>query len=551
MGVTRIGMVGGGATALYLLKELLGTQQPCSIVVYEASPVLGPGMPYAEEINADYMLCNAFSREIPVITQSLVQWLNTLPAAELAEWGLSGKDVQSRAFYPRVLIGKFLQNEFLQLVRSASENVEIDMRCNTRVMNVGISPDGKAFVQTASNDKIENFDYLVMATGHDWPSQPKISDISLLSPWPYTRVTELREDTVGILGSSLSAIDIVVALGFARGKFTEESGVVSWIPNDDRRDFKAVMISKMGIMPEGDFYYAYPYEPLNVITAYAVKREVDQGSAGLLHRVFNLLLMELDLADTNYLKDLGEDSHTIEGFCRAYFQRRKLLGGLTAVKKDFAEVCRSLREQQTIPHRYVLLRAHEVFDLCLRALDTDDWKLFSDTLLAVFADCYAAVPHRSLARIIAMFDAGVLSLVDAGDNAKFAQMPNGAIEIDAEMEQLRVDVLIDARGQAPAKLADLPFPALVKVLKSPQEPIQEPFKLDLVSGSGATIYCVAIPQLLQKYPFSQGLQNCSEVAKIVVKDIVKLNVEAGSAFPSMPQTAQRDEERALNVQSFG
>lgn len=61
----RVGIVGGGATSPYILKELLSSKQKFSIVIFERGPVLGPGMPYSAELNADYMLCNAFSKEIP------------------------------------------------------------------------------------------------------------------------------------------------------------------------------------------------------------------------------------------------------------------------------------------------------------------------------------------------------------------------------------------------------------------------------------------------------------------------------------------------------
>lgn len=68
MAHVRIGIVGSGATSLYILKELLKSRHKLAIVIFEACPVPGPGMPYSAENNADYMLCNAFSREIPIVT---------------------------------------------------------------------------------------------------------------------------------------------------------------------------------------------------------------------------------------------------------------------------------------------------------------------------------------------------------------------------------------------------------------------------------------------------------------------------------------------------
>ena len=528
----RIGIVGGGPTSLYLLKGLLDKMQNVSITLFEAGPVFGPGMPYSEGFNADYMLCNAFSREIPIVTQSLVEWLLTLPARELSEWELSYNDVHVRAFYPRVLIGEFLKSEFDTLVSLAPKlGSMIKAECNSRVVDIGDAENGQVFVKTM--EKIELFDHAIVATGHVWSPRPKINDVPLLSPWPYKHVTNLREQNVGILGSSLSAIDIVVALGFSRGEFAEESGVVSWVPAPDQRNFKITMISKMGIMPEGDFYYPYPYEPLKIITSEAVKIEVDRGSDGLLNRVFNLLLLELDISDPNYLRNFGGKARTIEGFAEGYFQRRKELGGLLAVKKDFATVRKSMRDRQTIPHRYVLMRAHEEFDLALRSLDAEDWEIFREKLLPVFADCYAAVPHLSVARIIAMYDAGVLSLVDTGENARFRRLPSNGIQVELDTERFEFDVLIDARGQSPSQLGDLPFPSLVEILKATEIPVEAPFKLHLNSNANLSIYCVAMPQLLERHPFSQGLQNCAEIAEFVVNDIA-MTVPTGNLKQSSP-----------------
>lgn len=517
----RIGIIGAGATSLYILKELLNTKLKFSLVIYETNAVPGSGMPYSGNQNADYMLCNAFSREIPVVTQSLVGWLHSLPKAELSEWELSTNDVHARAFYPRVLIGEFLQHEFAELVCLAEKSgVDIVVRCNEKVVDVGESEQGHIFVQTAVQSPLELFDHVIIATGHVWSSQPMIGNVALTSPWPYSQVTSLRVQNVGILGSSLSAIDCVVALGFARGTFSETSDAVTWAPNVDQQDFKATMYSKMGIMPEGDFYYKYPYEALEFFTAKAVQKEIDAGRAGLLNRIFNLLLSELNSADPSYLEQLGDDADSIEGFGSAYFRRRRQLGGLPAVKKDFDQVRRSMRDRQTIPHRYLLLRAHEIFDLALRSLDDNDWEMFRENLLPVFADCYAAVPHLSIARIIAMYDAGVLSLMDTGNDAEFNELPDNLIAIVTDDQVFECDVLIDARGQASAKLGELPFPSLVALLRDKESPITAPYKLDVSSRGRSSVYCVSMPQLLEKHPFSQGLQNCSEVAKTVVENLV-------------------------------
>ena len=517
----RICIVGGGATGLYALKELLGSGQPWSIVIYDRGDSTGPGMPYSPADNADFMLCNAFSREIPRVTQSLVDWLRKLPTRELNEWELSRNEVHARAFYPRVLIGEFLQHEFSELVKSAAAtDCTVDVRKTTDVVDIGDAGNGRAFVRTSADAPVEVFDHVVIATGHVWPQAPQIEDVALFSPWPAARIAQLRENNIGILGSSLSAIDIVVALGCARGEFEESNGVVRWTPLLDQQQLKITMISKKGIMPEGDFYYPFPYEPLKIITAEAVNNEISLGNEKLLQRVFHLLLEELKLSDPDYVRGLGKEGLTIGEFGIAYFERRKKLGGLAAGRKDFVKVRKSMLERKTIPYRYVLLRAHETFDIALRSLNEADWKLFSENLLPVFADCYAAVPHLSIARVLALYDAGILDLVDTGEAAQFTKFQEHGVSVKTDEGSYNFDILLDARGQKAAPVGELPFASLVDLMGDKEIPISAPFKLNVAANPGLSIYCVAIPQLLERHPFTQGLQNCAEVAKVVVADIV-------------------------------
>ena len=273
-------------------------------------------------------------------------------------------------------------------------------------------------------------------------------------------------------------------------------------------------------MPEGDFYYPFPYTPLKHITKEAVLAEVAQGSDGLLERVFRLLCKELDDCDPNYLRGLGQAARTVSGFGEAYFLRRQALGGLEAVKRDLRETRRSMRAKKTIAHRYALLRGHEAFDYALRHLSGDDYDLFREHLLPVFADCYAAVPHLSLARVVALYDAGVLSLHATGSGSAFRPLDDGRTEVVMEEGRLQVDVLVDARGQAAHSVADLPFPSLVAALKTPDKAVDEPFRLELKEAHKGAVYCLAMPQILELFPFAQGLPNCDELAGQVVADLL-------------------------------
>lgn len=521
--MTKLAIVGSGPMALYILKHLQESSNLLAIEIFEAADSAGIGMPYRADMNADYMLCNAFSREIPAVTQTLIEWLASQPVKELNAWELSWHDLNARAFYPRVLIGEFLQSEFervCELLRTAGHAVTV----RTRHKVTDIVPKEQGFdlhCRVNGTSKTFDCDDVIIVTGHNWSAKPEIDGIELVSPWPYTRITALPATAIGVLGSSLSAIDVVIALGFAHGEFDEaDEDNVRWTANRESGDFTINMVSHKGIMPEGDFYYPFPYEPLTYLTEDAVLAEVAKGEEGLLERVFALLCQELDHSDPDYLRALGADARTIAGFGDAYFRRRQRLGGLAAVKRDFAETRTSMREKKTIPHRYALLRGHENFDLALRHLSNEEYATFQKHLLPVFADCYAAVPHLSLARIIALYDAGILNLYATGADSTFGRLADGRIQVSTEAGPLQFDAMIDARGQASHSIADLPFPTLVERLQDATQPVEEPFRLALKGRDAGRIYCLAMPQLLERFPFSQGLPNCNELTEVVVTDFL-------------------------------
>lgn len=520
------GIIGSGPMAIYLLKHLINAADALErdtfleITVLEASDSPGTGMPYRPEMNADFMLGNAFSREIPSVTQPLLDWLLGLSDAELARWNLTRRDLTTRSFYPRLLLGAYYAAEFETLctaARARGHGVRVLPRHRVTDILPGTA-SSTCLVETPAGTRRFTFGTVVIATGHHFEEHPRLGTAELVSPWPATRLAALPAGRIGILGSSLSAIDVAVALGQMHGSFQDEGAQMRWFPHDTASDLRLTMVSRRGIMPEADFYYTYPHAPLRHLTEEAVAREVDAGAEGLLDRVFALLLAELHDADPTYLEGLGPEAATIPGFAEAYFARRQALGGLRSLRETLAEARETMRRKTTVPHRSVLLRGHEAFDAALRVLTPQDWESFSTHLMPVFADCYAAVPDLSVSRVLALFEAGVLDLVGTGDaEGAIAAAPGGGITLTLPDGQRELDLMIDARGQPAEPLSDLPFPGLVAALADPQGALEAPFRLALAGqeGAGPAIYCLAMPQVIARHPFSQGLANCADLSRAV------------------------------------
>jgi uncharacterized NAD(P)/FAD-binding protein YdhS len=523
MNLTRkIAIIGAGPMAIYTAKGLLHGDTPLDLTIFDATDQVGCGMPYRAGMNADYMYCNAFSREIPSITQPLVSWLHDQDDAFLNAWDLAQDDIDARDFYPRVLLGEYMKSEFEQLCeagRNAGHRVRV--LPNHKVVDVIPTENTiKLEVQTPDGPSSFAFDKVVLATGHDWPAAPKLGGADLVSPWPYTNITGLPAGQIGVLGSSLSAIDVIVALGKEHGTFIEDGEKVSWFSDPDSEALSITMVSHKGIMPEPDFYYPYPYEPLKHVNPEAISAELEHGNDALLQRVFALLLAELNDAAPEYMETLGSDAQSIDGFSEAYFRHRETVGGLRALRETLTAAVKSKEHKETQHHRYALLRGHENFEMILEHLSDEDWQVFNEKLMPVFGDCYAAIPHISVRRVLALYDAGVLRIIPTGPESSFENSAAGGVSVQTIDGKIDFNALIDARGQAAAPLADLPFPSFVGKLAEPEKDLFEPFKLDLSVQTNGAVYCLSMPQVLKRHPFSQGLPNCDELGRVVAKDIL-------------------------------
>jgi len=517
----RIGIIGSGPMAGYSLRHLITSETPLAITIFEADEIAGCGMPYRAGMNADEMYCNAFSREIPVYTQRLAHWLKDQPETFLKDWDLAQDDIDSRSFYPRVLLGKYLTAEFEALCeKGRAHGHKITVKCGHCVAD--IAPDATILHCTGDgkNDIFDMlFDDVIIATGHVWPEHPKIDGVELVSPWPYSNITTLPPTRLGILGSSLSAIDALVALAFEHGEFVETNGQVAWYPATGAECLYITMVSQDGIMPEPDFFYAYPYEALRHITPEAVDQEIAKGTDDLLNRVFDLMVRELQDADPTYFESLGDGADTIEGFCKAYVSHRKELGGLRALRASLQSATQSFEEKVTQAYRYALLRGHENFEPLLDPMNDSDREVFRVHLAPVFGDCYAAIPHISVQRVLALYDAGVVDLVATQEAAAFMAVPEG-ISIQTIDGEKTFDFVVDARGQAAASVKALPFPTLVQQIDDTEAALLAPYRMSLAPESLARVYCLAMPQILALNPFAQGLANCAVISKSAVDDIL-------------------------------
>lgn len=518
----RVALVGGGPTAVYTLKNLLQKSARLHITIFEAGPVAGCGIPYSEAHNTADMMANITSVEIPPVLVSLADWVRAADGALLKRFGIVRDAVADRDFYPRVLIGAYYTDQLTRLVQACPPWQTVVIETQTRVLDV--KPDGKGFtlfIERNSARAKRRFDAVVMATGHLTDvEKPEPSPGLYRSPYPVQDL-ELGGDRAAlILGSSLSAIDAVVGLASRYGRFDGDDEALTFQPLS-KQPMRLVMASRKGAVPDADFFYPIPEEPLLIFTAARLEMFRHEGQAGLLAKAFKLFKQQLLADDPDFVAGLGLQRFTPEGFAKAYFALRRQRQGFDAIAENLDTSRRDYRDRRVVMWRYTMMRAHEVFGEIVPFLDQRDLTRFKSHLAPVFADAYGCVPHLSIQRLLALHRAGCLDIVALGGDGTI-RYGAGTFTLAASGREESFGTLIDARGQKAASISALGFNRLDQALAA-ADPFKrtigqsedDQFRLQLDGRGPADIFCISIPVMMERYPFAQGLVACSEAAEAV------------------------------------
>lgn len=544
-----IAFVGAGPTAIYTLHALLN-HKPCpfALTIFEAQPVAGRGTPYRPGWNDPAMLANIASIEIPPLGLSLVDWLQAQPDARLAAMSIARSEIDERAFYPRLVLGDYFHARFEALLDQAGDmGIDVRLRTRCKVVDATSGPDAMTLQLRERSGAIreERFDHVVLATGHQWPDNPEARPGYFTSPWPAEALAAIPPCTVGIRGSSLSAIDAAVALAVAHGEFTEsEDGSIVYAPADGTDAFHMTMMSRKGLLPEADFFAPLPYEPLAICTAEAMEALIAADGL-LLEPAFALFRQELAAADPDYAEGIGLDALEIEDFCENYFANRAGADPFEWAEQNLAEAEQNYADERVVAWRYAILRMHEAIALIVPHLDPEEYRRFNRHFKPVFVDDYATVPHASIRRMLALHRARKLSVIAIGDDYRVdSHRPQGGATVIADGARYDYDVFIEATGQRPLAAKAFPFPSLLQqgVIRDaqPDAPpsslrgiaVDDRFHPVADNSPADQLFCLSLPFLLGRHPFIQGITSSHEMGEIVAEQLASALERGAAAEPS-------------------
>lgn len=542
----RVGIIGSGPTGIYTLKNLATSTTPLEITVYEAEMEAGKGTPYLPGINDPVMLSNIPSIEIPLISQPLVDWLRDRPDDYLARFGIVRAEINERQFYPRVVLGDYFHQQFQFLLSLAERNGhKVTVRAGHRVTDIAIQQGEIRIVVEDADPFGTTFDHVVMATGHDWPDTTETKPGYFISPWPATALEGIHGGKLGILGTSLSAIDALMTVSTSNGLFIyDDVGALTYSRANGSEDFHATLMSRKGLLPEADFFCPLPYETPRVCTVEAVEELISRGPAGLLDATFGLFRRELSIADPDYAMEIGLSDLTVDDFADAYYARRSGTDPFAWAALNLAEAQHNMTAEFTVPWRYAIMITHEIIAKIVPHLDQTDFKRFGKSFKSIFIDEYATVPHLSIQRLLALHNAGVLEIQKLGADYEISttEGKRGATVTMKDIT-LEFDTFIDATGQSARSASDIPFRSLVsqEIVRQAPTPaeasifsgeeqkavahlggidVDENYRIRSGGALHTRLYCAAIPYLLHKHPFIQGITSAAEIGETVAASIL-------------------------------
>lgn len=566
----HISIIGSGPSSLYLAKHLLdaiqkGKLRVQKLSIFEQAHFIGMGMPYSPSTTDRFNICNISSAELPPLGEDLVSWLRRQTDADLARHRIDREDIDSCKTYGRVAMGEYFSEQYAGIVASLRDlGVNVMLSSSTRIIDID-DADATDVVLTAESGRIYHADRVIIATGHTFLDNDKPKNGYFASPWPIQKLLprdgELFDFTIGTLGASLSAFDVVTAIAHRHGTF--ESGASRrFQPLATARHFKIVMHDAHGWLPHLQYEQQEPFREIERhISSEALHRLRDKSGLLSLDVYFDAVCRPvLKKAFSDDHRDdiasrLDDPTFTIDAFCETMMAEHSYADAFAGMRSELPESRRSVRLHIPIHWKEVLDDLMYTLNFHAHWLAAEDHIRFRSVVMSFLMNVIAALPIDSARILLALYEAGCLELI-AG-RVKVLGQVDGVTTIEVEnngvVETHQYRMFIECGGQEPVTLENFPFPSLVangsacdalvpfSSEKSINDPsvsgdrlvagnpsqykiggvqIDESFRLVNRAGeSNSRIYDLSSPHTTGLRPYSYGLQASEYAARLAVRKL--------------------------------
>ncbi len=555
----KLAIVGAGPSALYLLKNLLlqdATRLLASIDVYEQRPRPGTGMPYDPATTDRHNLCNISSEEMPPLAEGFADWLRQADEAVLRRYDLHRQQVSDEETYPRALMGEYFAQQFTDLAeRLGTAGVPVTVHAQNPVKDLIDEPaDGRIAVVTDNGR--QEFDRVVIATGHVFGEEDDPANGHFTSPWPIGKLLP-KEGTfhnfeVGTLGASLSAFDVVAALAHRHGTFEPvgDDGALKFVPSEGADDFRLVMHSAEGWLPHLQYEQR---EPMRQVYRHVTREQLLNLAADNVLRLSDYWdrVMRPALVDAlrhDNLPAIADDlagGLSMEDWVERMKADHTYADAFEGMRQELPEARRSLDRDEPIRWKEVLDDLMYALNYHAELLPGEDHVRLRSVLMSFLMNVIAALPIESARKLLALRDADRLDLRSGYVTVKDKRDGQTFIDVDGEEHVFRM--FVDCGGQGTVTIDNYPFPSLTKAgtvraaaapLADADADVPDGRRTELNGRPAVQLDGIAIdpgyrvigtdgqpnprlldigfPHTLGLRPYSYGLQACNHTAEMVV-----------------------------------
>jgi hypothetical protein len=465
----KIAIIGGGPSGLFMYKRLTeakGTN--FEIDIFERKDYLGAGMPYsAEGANVEH-ITNVSDNEIPIIFNSIEDWVKIAPKDILKKFSINEEKFNEYKVLPRLFFGEYLSAQFNLLKKAATKKgIKTNVHLNCVAEDIVDVADGNTVAISVQNHDKVYFDQVIICIGHNWPKKyegriPNYFD----SPYPPKKISLKLNHAVGIMGSSLTAIDALRTLARQNGKFEDnEDGTYRYHLGSE--GFKIVMHSRSGLLPAIRFHLEDSHlgKDETLSKAEIHKSILENGGFLPLDFVFEKNFKEMFIKkDSAFYEQIKEMN--LEEFVEAMMAYRENIEPFDLFKKEYEEAEKSIEKRKSIYWKEALAVLSFAMNYPAKYLSAEDMERLQKVLMPLISIVIAFVPQSSCRELLALHDADVLSIVAVGDDAEVEPLKTGGADyhynVGGEAITVHFDTFIDCVGQPHLSFNDFPFKSLIK-----------------------------------------------------------------------------------------
>jgi uncharacterized NAD(P)/FAD-binding protein YdhS len=468
---TKVAILGGGPSGLFLFKSLL-EKNPADIEIeiFERKMQLGVGMPYSHAGANNEHITNVSDNEIPGLVNSIEEWAKSASKDTLAKFDIDPENFNEYKVLPRLFFGQYLSAQFKLLIDKAkAEGIPVKVHLGVEVTDILDKPDLNETWIELKDMGILKFNKVVICTGHNWPVKhegkvPGYFD----APYPPSKLNLQLNHTVAIRGSSLTAIDAIRTIARNNGTFSKEKDAkLSYKPSAE--GFKITMHSRNGLLPAVRFHLDDSHlSNDSLLTEQEIKDHIKENDGFLsldyiFEKDFKDIFREKDPAFYEQIKHMN-----IEEFVAAMMELRERLDPFQLLSAEYAEAAQSIKRKESIYWKEMLGVLSFAMNYPAKYLSAEDMQRLQHTLIPLISIVIAYVPQSSCEELLALSNAGILSMIAVGDDSEIEpdEVKGGATYHYTDETGQRISVhyktFIDCVGQPHLSYAEFPFKSMLK-----------------------------------------------------------------------------------------